>query len=210
MKLGVVGATGASGAALVEQALAADHEVFVVARRPEAVEPRKALRITPGDATDVDALAAGFAGADAVVNLVGVSGLLAARRGTTIYSRSARALVEASKTAGFHRLIAVTSGGVEPQPGDGWFYTNILKRHFLEPTYTDMRVAEEVLRTSELAWTIVRPGYLTGDRRDATYRTVVDGPIPNDGSLSRWNLAHAILHQALDPKLIRHTLAVAT
>ncbi len=210
MHIGLLGATGGSGLALIDQALEQGHELSVVARRPEAVPERVGLRVTRGDATDPAALAAGLQGADVVVNLVGVSGLLQARRGTTVYSESARALVSAAPQAGYRRVVAVTSGGVVPQPGDGWFYTQVLKRFFLEPTYEDMRRAEQVLRDSDLEWTIVRPGYLTGDARRTDYRMAVDRPLDEDGSLTRWSLAHAVLGHAIGDDLVRRTLAVAS
>ncbi|WP_370289284.1 NAD(P)-dependent oxidoreductase [Nocardioides sp.] len=211
MRIGLLGATGGSGSALLSLALEAGHEVAVVARRPEAVtttHPR--LAVVAGDATDAAALAAGLEGTDVVVDLVGVSGLLAARRGTDVYSRSASALIEAAPAAGFRRVVLVTSGGVVDQPGDGWFYTHVLKRHFLEPTYRDMRLAESRLRESSLEWTFVRPGYLTGDRQRTDYRVAIDRPLDDDGSLSRWSLAHAILHRALPDDAAGHALAVAT
>lgn len=212
MRIGLLGATGGSGRALLDLAVEAGHEVGVVARRPEAVQapPGAPVDVTAGDATDAEALAKGLAGCDVVVDLVGVSGLLAARRGTTVYSRSVEALVEAAPVAGYSRVVLVTSGGVVEQPDDGWFYTHVLKRHFLEPTYRDMRAAEELLRSSAVGWTIVRPGYLTGDKRRTDYRVAEDRPLEKDGSLSRWSLAHAILERALDERASGHTLAVAT
>lgn len=210
MRIGLLGATGGSGLAFLDQALDAGHDVAVVARRPEAVPSRNGITVTAGDATDHQALAHGLAGVDVVVNLVGVSGLLEARKGTTVYSRSAEALVLAAPEAGYRRVIAVTSGGVVDQPGDGWFYTHVLKRFFLEPTYADMRRAEAILQSSDLQWTIVRPGYLTGDKQRTDYRTAIDRPLDKDGSLTRWSLAHAVLHRAVDGELVGRTLAVAT
>lgn len=212
MRIGLIGATGGSGRAFLSLALAAGHEVQVVARRPEAVpdHPGGAVTVTAGDATDVRALKAGLQGCEAVVNLVGVNGLLAARRGTTVYSETTRALIEAAPSGGFTTVVLVTSGGVVEQPGDGWFYTHVLKRHFLEPTYADMRVAESLLTASDLDWRIARPGYLTGDKERTDYRVSMDAPLDEDGSLSRWSLAHAILHRALAPAASRHTLAIAT
>lgn len=212
MRIGLLGATGGSGEALLSLACEAGHDVRVVARRPDAVQVPKgaSVRVASGDATDPAALGSGLDGCEVVVNLVGVSGLLAARRGTTVYSRSVAALVAAAPTAGFSRVVLVTSGGVVDQPDDGWFYTHVLKRHFLEPTYRDMRLAERSLQDSDLGWTIVRPGYLTGDRQRTDYRVSIDAPLAKDGSLSRWSLAHAILQRALSDEALGHTLAVAT
>lgn len=212
MHVGLLGATGGTGQAFLTMAIAAGHSLSVVARRPEAVEvPTGArVKVSAGDATDENALETGLRGCDVVVNLVGVSGLLAARRGTTVYSSSVEALRLAAPGAGYGRIVIVTSGGVVDQPGDGWFYKNILKRHFLEPTYSDMRAAEAGLRSSGLAWTIVRPGYLTGDKQRTDYRISRDAPLDDDGSLSRWSLAHAVLHEGLREDSAGHTLAVAT
>lgn len=212
MRMGLLGATGGTGEAFLSLAREAGHEIRVVARRPDAVRvpPGSAVRVTGGDATDPSALASGLEGCEVVVNLVGVSGLLAARRGTTVYSRSVEALAEAAPAAGYSRVVLVTSGGVVDQPDDGWFYTHVLKRHFLEPTYRDMRHAEHTLRASGLGWVIVRPGYLTGDKQRTDYRVSIDAPLAKDGSLSRWSLAHAILHRALEEEALGHTLAVAT
>lgn len=211
-RIGLLGATGGSGQAFLEQAVAAGHEVQVVARRPEAVvvPPGSPVTVSRGDATDATALADDLRGCEVVVDLVGVSGLWAARRGTDVYSRSTAALLEAAPQAGFSRVVLVTSGGVVPQPGDGWFYTHVLKRHFLEPTYRDMRVAEGLLRASDLDWCVVRPGYLTGSAQRTDYRVAVDRPLDDDGSLSRWSLGHVVLHRALAPDASRRTLAVAT
>lgn len=212
MHVGLIGATGGSGQACLSLALEAGHEVSVVARRPDAVvvPPGHDVRISAGDATDSAALAAGLAGCEVVIDVVGISGLLAARRGTEIYSSSVRALLDAAPEAGFGRIVLVTSGGVVEQPGDGWFYTHILKKHFLEPTYRDMRRAEDLLRGGDLDWTIVRPGYLTGDKQRTDYRVAIDRPLDDDGSLSRWSLGHALVHRALAKDAVGHTLAVAT
>lgn len=212
MRIGLLGATGGTGQAFLSLACEAGHDVRVVARRPEAVQVPSGMtvRVTPGDATDPAALGSGLDGCEVVVNLVGVSGLLAARRGTTVYSRSIAAIAAAAPVAGFSRVVLVTSGGVVDQPDDGWFYTHVLKRHFLEPTYRDMRRAERSLRDGGLGWTIVRPGYLTGGKQRVDYRVSVDAPLAKDGSLSRWSLAHAVLHHALSDESLGHTLAVAT
>lgn len=209
MRLVVLGATGKTGAALVEQGLAGGHEVTVIARRPEAVPQRPSLEVVTGSITDADALRRGITGADAVVNVVGVSGLLAARRGTTVYSAGTRAVLSAMTEVGVRRLVAVSSGGVIDQPGDGWFYRNILKRHFLEPIYRDMRIMEAQLRASEAAWTIVRPPYLTGTTMRTDYRIAIDQPVPDDKTLSPWSLAHLLLAEATGPGNVGRVVCVS-
>ncbi|MGY1737251.1 NAD(P)-dependent oxidoreductase [Geodermatophilus sp. SYSU D00684] len=180
-----------------------------VARRPEAVPERPGLTVVAGDATDAVALTAGLKGAEAVVTAVGVSGLLAARKGTTVYSGGARALLEAVAGAEVDRVVAVTSGGVVPQPGDGWFYRTVLKRFFLEPLHRDVRVMEQLLRESSVAWTVVRPSFLVGDARRTDYRISVDEPVPDDRTLSRWSLAHLLLAEATSREHVGRIVAVS-
>lgn len=194
MRITALGVTGGSGRAFVELALASGHEVRAVARRPEAVGiEHPQLTIIKADVTDSESLEPAIAGADAVVSVLGVSGLLQARKGTTIYSASSGAIMEAMRLHGVERLVVVSSGGVDPKASDNWFYTNILKRFFLEPIYRDMRVMEANVRASALDYTIVHPPFLTGDKQRTDYRVAINEEVPDDTTLSRWSLGHFLV-----------------
>lgn len=57
LKIAVVGATGGTGHALVENALAAGHAVVAVARRPEAVKIQNLrLDVRRGDLLEPDSI----------------------------------------------------------------------------------------------------------------------------------------------------------
>ena len=71
MKIVVLGATATTGAPVVDEALAAGHEVVALVRRPEAVAARDGLTVTCGLVEDVAAMRAAFAGADAVISCLG-------------------------------------------------------------------------------------------------------------------------------------------
>lgn len=212
MKITALGVTGGTGRWFVEQALDAGHEVTAVARRPEAVVPaaHERLEIVGAGLGDVDRVRAAVTGRDVVVSALGVTSLLQARKGPTVYSQSAHLLAPAAAASPGTRLVVVSSGGVEEQPGDGWFYTNVLKRFFLEPAYRDMRVMEEVVRAGAAPWTVVRPPYLTGDRQRTDYRVSVGSPLPDDGTLSRWSLAHLLLQVAESPEKYDGTVVWAS
>ncbi len=80
-RLVVFGATGGTGRALVEQALAAGHTVTAVARRPEAVGLQHArLTVLAGDVLTPASLEPAIAGHDAVLSALGVR----ARAPTTV------------------------------------------------------------------------------------------------------------------------------
>lgn len=209
-KLAAIGVTGGTGAAFIEQALDRGHDVVAIARRPEAITiSHPNLTVHRGDARIPETLAPAIRGCDAFVSIVGISGLLQARKGTTLYSDTAKAMVQAVDDAGVPRVMAVTSSGVEPQANDGWFYTNVLKRFFLEPIYIDMRVMERTLRQSDLDWTIVRPSFLVGKARKVDYRISPDRNFSDDKSLSRWSLAHFLVTEAEAAQFGRRQVSIS-
>jgi putative NADH-flavin reductase len=65
MKLAVVGATGATGREVIENALAQGHFVAAVARHPERLLPGERLTSVGGDVLAPDGLAGAFADVDA-------------------------------------------------------------------------------------------------------------------------------------------------
>ena len=68
MKLTILGASGRTGTHLVEQALAAGHDVVALIRNPAKLTLRhERLRITQGELTDEVAVEAAVRGADAVL-----------------------------------------------------------------------------------------------------------------------------------------------
>ena len=67
----VLGATGATGRLLVDQAIDRGHEVVAYVRRPEALSARPGLGVVGGQLTDEPALTAAMAGADAVLCAIG-------------------------------------------------------------------------------------------------------------------------------------------
>ncbi|MCY1693723.1 NAD(P)-dependent oxidoreductase [Curtobacterium sp. SL109] len=164
LALTVFGANGGTGAAAVQQALTAGHRVTAVTRHPEQFSQRhERLTVLKGDATvEADVLGA-VAGADAVLSALGVP---YSRNPISLYSKSARAIVMAMEHTGIRRLIVVTSSAVDP---DGFPATSLMKQlvgkyligpviHRLGRTmYEDMVRMEEIIRSTSLDWTILRP-----------------------------------------------------
>ena len=73
MKLVVFGATGGTGRALVEQALAQGHEVRAFVRNPAKMTTQhEKLKVVKGNVTDCHSVGAAVAGQDAVFSALGV------------------------------------------------------------------------------------------------------------------------------------------
>src|SRR5436190_12082405 len=194
MKLTILGATGATGTRLVEQALAAGHEVTAVVRDPArlAVPAQQRLRTVTADVMDPASITPAVAGADAVISAVGPRGT----GPTTVIQDSVRSIIQAMQKTGTRRLLEV-SGSIADDKGESPYLRYLLKpiarRTFLRHVCADMRIGEDEIRDSNLDWTIFRPPSLTGKPATGTYRTAIDRNLPHGFTISRADLAACML-----------------
>jgi putative NADH-flavin reductase len=190
MKLTILGATGATGACLTEQALAAGHEVTAVVRDPArlAVPAHRRLRT--------------------VISAVGPHGT----GPTTVIQDSVRSIIQAMHKTGTRRLLEV-SGSVVADEGESPYLRYLLKPvarcTFLRHICVDMRRGEDEIRHSDLDWTIFRPPSLTGKPASGTYRTAIDRNLPRGFSVSRADLAACMLQLLDDPTTVHRHVSIA-
>lgn len=210
MKLTVLGPTGGTGDELVRQALAAGHHVTAVARRPEAVSPaHPELEVCRGDVLDPAWAGAGITGAGAVLSALGTD----LRRPTTLYSAGVAAVLDAMQAAGVSRFIGVTATPVGPEsqkPLLDRYVAHPLLRRFFGPGYDDMARMEDLLARSRADWTVFRPPRLTGGPARGRYRTAVDRPLARAWTLSRADLAAAMLAAIGERALSGHAVTIAS
>jgi nucleoside-diphosphate-sugar epimerase len=166
MKALVTGATGFVGSHLAEALRRRGDEVTVLARSPRKAAALESLglRIIPGDLSDKPALARAAEGQDEIYHVAGVvaarseAEFLAANRDGTAN------VVAAAAAAGRPRLVLVSSmAAAGPAPRDRPLRGD-------EPpapvtAYGRSKLAaEQVVRTSALPWTIIRPPTVYGPR----------------------------------------------
>ncbi len=210
MKLTILGATGATGTRLVEQALAAGHEVTAVVRDPArlAVPAQQRLRTVTADVMDPASITPAVAGADAVISAVGPRGT----GPTTVIQDSVRSIIQAMRKTGTRRLLEV-SGSVVADEGESPYLRYLLKpvarRTFLRHVCADMRRGEDEIRQSNLEWTIFRPPSLTAKAAKGTYRTAIDRNLPHGFTISRADLAACILALLDDASTVHRHVAIA-
>ena len=148
----VLGAAGRTGRLVVEQALAAGHPVTALVRSPEKLTLRHPkLRVVVGDATDPAALSRALAGAGAVISTLG------SRR--SVIADSSRALVMAAREAGVNRVLILSSWLVQRDHLPA--LTRVLTSIAMGSVITDKVAGEQLIRDSDLDWTIVYPSVLT-------------------------------------------------
>jgi uncharacterized protein YbjT (DUF2867 family) len=208
-RLLVLGANGPTGRLVVRQALDRGLAVIALTRRPGAFPiGHERLEVAGGDATDAATIAPLVARSDAVVSTIGTAYTW---RPVSVYSASGRLVVDAMRRHGLRRLVVVTSMGA---PRDarrkGRLETallRLLRGTFTRTLYDDMLRLEDVVATSGLDWTIVRPPGLADD--PGTGYTVADTWLDDPG-MARADLAAMLLDQLADERWVGRIAAVAT
>jgi putative NADH-flavin reductase len=221
MKLTIIAATGGIGRQLLEQALAAGHDVTAVARNPGRL-PSVPVRAVAADlsAADPAALRAAVEGADAVLSGLGAR----SKADAGVAWRGTLAHTQAMQVAGVRRIVVVSAApiGTVPSParphpprhdpGDGFLLRYladpIVKRAF-RAHYADLAEMEDVLRASDLDWTIVRPPRLTSKPVTGRYRTAYGRNIRRGLFASRADVAHYMLRALSQPETYRQIVGIA-
>lgn len=224
MKLAIFAATGGIGRQVLEQATAAGHDVTAVVRNPKKVSSQ--VRVVTADLTAADqaalqpVLQRAVHGVDAVISCLGPrtsADAGVARQGTL-------AIVRAMQAGQVRRIVVVSAApiGTVPttsqpapprrDPGDGFVMRNLLAplvKAALREHYADLAQMEEVLRDSDLDWTVVRPPRLTDKALTGTYRTAYGRNIRRGMRISRADVAQLMLSVLGQPDAIRQTIGVA-
>lgn len=209
MHLAIFGSTGPTGRALVAQALDRGHDVMAFARDPAAVDATSArLQAVRADVLDEASFDGVLNGVDAVLSAIGGHG----RQPTTLYSEGAANIRDAMQQAGVRRFVGISALPVTPRtefgPAERWIIIPVLSMFFGE-TYADMTRMEQVLRASDLDFTIMRPPQLTNKRATGKYRTAIDQHLRRARKISRADLATEMLRVIPDEQTIRATVTLA-
>jgi putative NADH-flavin reductase len=222
MKLTIFAATGGIGRQLLEQAIAAGHDVTAVARNPQNLPPTPARVVTADLAVaDAAALQSAVGGADAVLSALGAR----TKADTGVAARGTRAITEAMGASGVRRVIVVSAApiGTVPSPGrphpprhdpgDGFvirYLAGPIVKRALRAHYADLAQMEDVLRDSDLDWTIVRPPRLTSKPVTGRYRTAYGQNIRRGLFVSRADVAHYMLRALSQSETFRQAVGIAS
>ncbi len=203
----VIGASRGIGLETVKAALAAGHKVRAFARSAPSIDisDPNLTKIT-GDARVRGEVAAAVQGVDAVIYAVGATSLSDLLFGTTLFSDSTRALVEAMQGAGVRRLMMVTGAGAGNSRGRiNFLYDNLIFPLVLQRAYNDKDIAEDIVEKSGLDWTIARPGGLTNRPATGRYKILNEPKDWRGGFISRADVANFLVKHLDDATLFGKT-----
>jgi putative NADH-flavin reductase len=196
MKLFVIGATGRTGLAIVQQALARGHHVTAFVRSPESITvENERLTVLKGDAVDEDQLSDAMQNHDAVVSTLGPREVF---KPSSLLHDSALATTRAMKRSGVKRLV-VLSAAAHFAGIPNRIASFVLRSHM-----RDSLAMEEIVQANGLDWTIARPPRLT-QQDYRSYRSREGAAPPMGFTLSRKAVA-AFMLDAIEQKKHFHQI----
>jgi putative NADH-flavin reductase len=208
VKLTVFGATGRTGRLVVEQALAAGHQVTALARNPAALPTLDGLTVVQGDVLDPSAVQRAVAGGDAVISALGIAN----REPTRIFSEGVANMLRAMKAEEVRRIVVLSADGVEENPNVNIgqrLVTKLIVARIFRNRWDDMRRMEHELAGSDADWTAIRAPGLKDGERTGRYRVSNGAPVANASRISRADLADYILTHLADPASYRTVVGVS-
>ena len=124
-----------------------------------------------------------------------------------------RCLVGAMDRADVRRILVVSAAPAAPRHPDDSFATRRvmwpLISRILRPVYVDLREVEDDLALSGTEWTAVRPPRLVNREVTGRYRTAIGENLPQAGTISPADVAHAMLAMINDQSTYRRAVGVA-
>lgn len=205
MKLAVFGGSRGVGRQVIEQALAAGHEVQALLRSPDAFDlSDPQLTIVPGNVLEAADVAACVAGVDAVVCSLGNT----KNNPANVVTDGTKQIISAMQAAGTRRLVVVTSIGVGDSADQVPVAFKLLMKTVLKGVMEDKEGQETAVKASGLDWIIIRPGGLTDGPRTGSYKAGMDKSI-RAGQVSRADVAEFVLQQLTDDTYLRQTPAIS-
>ena len=207
MRLLIVGATGGTGQQLLAQALAAGHDVTAFAREPgkiAAQHPR--LRCIRGDLADHRAMGDALRGHDAAISALGRGYSFKSEQ---LIQRAVPVILTAVEAAGLRRLIVVSALGVGESARQAPLPARLFFNTLLRGIYADKLIGDNLIRQSDLDWTIVQPSQMTDGPLTRQYRSGERLELRGRPAISRADVAHYILSIVADGAALRKTLIVS-
>jgi len=203
MRVLVVGASNGIGLEATRQALNAGHHVRALARSATAIAiSDPSLEKMRGNALKTEDVDAAVVGMDVVIQTLGV-GLGELFRPVFLFSDATRVMIAAMKRQDIKRLICVTGFGA----GDSRASISCLQRLPFQivfgRAYDDKSLQEQLIKESELDWTIARPGVLTSGPRTGHYQILSEASQWRNGIISRADVAEFLIRQIGDQTYIR-------
>jgi uncharacterized protein YbjT (DUF2867 family) len=189
MQVTVFGATGGTGRLVVDQALAAGHDVTALVRDPRRLGPTGArVQVEVGDARDPEAVARAVSRAQGVISSIGGPGM-----GRSTLITDAMTTIAGALPAGT-RLLAVSTVGAGDSASQFPRAVRMTVGLLLRNAIADHDGQERVIMGSDLDWTIARCVGLTDGPATGEVHVLTQGKVGGSriarADVARWLVAN--------------------
>lgn len=211
MRCTVFGATGGIGRLVVDQLLAAGHDVTAYVRAPQKLGiTHDRLTVWGGELSDHAAVTEAIGGADVVISALGPS--LDRRAGGTALSEGTRTIVATMRAAEARRLIALATPSVT-DPRDratfrGWIIP-VVARVLFPNGYAEIISMTRAITASDLDWTVARIIRPTDESAKRTARSGFLGVDKVGWTMTRADIATFMVAQIADRRYVRALPAIS-
>ena len=200
----VVGATGGTGRATIEELVSQGHHVTAFSRNADALaETSERVTAFNGDATNPEDVDRAVRGHDAVIVTLGIAEnpfrvrfLGTARTPIDVRSAGTRNVIAAMQKHGVRRLVVQSSYGVGESRDKLRFVDSLFFGLLLKPQIADTEVQELEVRESGVDWILAQPVHLTDDETNEMPFASADGEV-REWKISRQSVAR-FLARAID------------
>ena len=207
LKLVVLGATGGTGLEMVRQAIERGHSVTAFVRSPERLQPfRERIMVQQGDLLNSSQLEKVIRGHDAVVSGFGPR-VPVSKSDAHLLEQFANSLTSAMRHTEVKRVIVESVAFLFKDSIVPPAY--FLGRLLFPRTVADASAMENIIKASDLDWTIVRPPELTDKPATGKYRVRVGHLPPFGFKISRADVADFMLKVVEDRSSRRQIVGVS-
>ena len=200
MKLIIFGATGGTGKLLVEQALTAGNQVIVYVRNPNKLNIKsERLTIIEGELANKEKIESALKGVDAVLSVLGPRG---GSKGKPL-TQGMQNIITGMKKQSVRRLIVTSTLSTKDHQDIPEFRVKVLVtlvRILMHAAYEEIVSMANIVRVSDLDWTIVRLAMLNNKPKSGKVRAGYLGKSEVGLWISRADIADFMLKQVQDTK----------
>lgn len=160
MKVAILGSTGFVGKVLIHKAVAAGYQVKTLARNPEKLQDiSDKIEIIQGSVVDPSAVEATIEGTDVVLSTIGPPQRNPGN--PELYEKAMKDIVRIMDKHRIKRYIHIGGAGHAGGENENWPVNRRFLRIFLslfsKPILIAKQLEWEVLKASDLDWTLIRP-----------------------------------------------------
>ena len=216
MKILLLGATGRTGKLILAEALNQGYTLNCLVREPKKIKDNhKLLTIYKGSPERISDLEHAMKECDAVISALNISRnsdfpWSRLRTPRTFLSDVMENVIYVAEKNNTNRIVICSAWGVAETKADlPFWFKMLIEKSNIGVAYEDHERQENILKSSSLRWTIVRPsGLINSNKEKKIIESYGNDPKPNM-TISRKNVAKFMVNALANKNLIGRTAVIS-